>query len=120
VPPSETWNVVSLLTGDVVWADLGPPRGREQAGRRPAVVVSSNQYLDAVDTLALIVPVTSRDRGWPNHVLLSGNLHLRAPSFAMVEQARTVARERIVGTAGSIDEDCLRQIRFVLRAFLDL
>ncbi len=111
---------MSLLTGDVVWAELGAPRGREQAGRHPAVVVSSNQYLDVVDTLALILPVTSRDRGWPNHVLLTGDLHLPVPSFAMVEQPRAVARERIVGTAGSIDEACLRQIRFVLRAFLDL
>jgi len=67
-----------------------------------------------------IPQVTSRDRGWPNHVSLGGAIDLDVPGFAMVEQVRAIARERVHGIAGSIDEPCLRRIQFVLRAFLEL
>lgn len=116
----KTWSGVNLLTSDVVWVQFGPARGREQDGRRPAVVVSSNGYLAVADTLAIVVPVTSRDRGWPNHVRLSGDTGLSRGGFAMVEQVQTISRKRIVGTLGSIDEECLRDIRLYLQDFLDL
>ena len=109
-----------MLIGDILWAELGPGRGREQTGRRPVVVVSSNDYLAAVDSLLLAVPVTSRDRGWPNHVLLSGPTQLERPSYAITEQVQSISRERIVGTAGSIDGECLDRMRTYLRDFLDL
>ena len=41
-----------LLPGMVVWADLSPTQGREQSGRRPVLVVSSENYLSVVDTMA--------------------------------------------------------------------
>jgi len=109
-----------ILTGDIVWADLGEGVGREQGGRRPVVVVSSNEYQYAVNSLMLAVPVTSRDRGWPNHIQLSGPTALTASSYAMTEQVRSISRDRIVGAAGSIDQDCLDRIRVYLRDFFDL
>jgi mRNA interferase MazF len=111
---------VTLLIGDVVWAEFGPAHGREQHGRCPAVVVSSNDYLASVDALALVVPVTSRDRGWPNHVPLGGLVALDRPSFGMTEQVTTISRDRIVSSAGAIDEPCLQRIQMMLRAFLGL
>lgn len=109
-----------ILTGDILWVDLGLGVGREQGGRRPIVVVSSNDYLASVDALMLAVPVTSRNRAWPNHVPLSGPTALERPSYAMTEQVRSISRERIVGAAGSIDQDCLDRMRVYLRDFLDL
>jgi len=109
-----------ILTGDIAWADLGGGVGREQGGRRPVVVVSSNEYQYAVNSLVLAVPVTSRDRGWPNHIQLSGPTALAASSYAMTEQVRSISRARIVGAAGSIDQHCLDRIRVYLRDFFDL
>ena len=109
-----------IYTGEVVWADLGEGVGREQGGRWPLVVVSSNDYHHAVNSLVLAVPVTSRHRGWPNHVQLSGPTALTASSYAMTEQVRSISRDRIVGAAGSIDQDCLDRIRVYLRDFFDL
>ncbi|MDJ0336022.1 type II toxin-antitoxin system PemK/MazF family toxin [Salinibacterium sp. G-O1] len=109
-----------ILTGDILWAELGSGRGREQTGRRPVVVVSSNEYLASVDSLLLVVPVTSRDRGWPNHVALTGPTDLQRPSYAMTEQILSVSRDRIVGAAGSINQECLDRMRVYLRDFLDL
>ncbi len=47
----------------VAWAELDSVRGREQAGRRPAIVIASDLYLEQADTLAIIVPATTNDRG---------------------------------------------------------
>lgn len=111
-PPSE------LSSGDVVWVALDPTKGREQSGHRPAVVVSSNDYLDAATTLAIVVPVTSRDRHWPNHVRLRGDTGLDPDSWAMTEQIRTISRDRVTSVAGRIDARCLTEIRQFLRDFL--
>jgi mRNA interferase MazF len=111
---------VNLFSGDVVWADLGPARGREQDGRRPLVIVASDNYLEVVDTLVIGLPVTSRERGWPNHVPLTGPTGLERPSFAMTEQILTVSRERIRAIAGRIDAESLGAVQVYLRDFLGL
>ena len=53
--------------GDAVWIDFDPQTGREQAGRRPAVVLSPAAYNGRVG-LALFCPVTSRVKGYPFEV----------------------------------------------------
>lgn len=105
--------------GTVVWVDLDPAIGREQAGRRPAVVVASAGYLSAVTELVIIVPATTKQRGWPQQVELTGSaLQLPLPTYAMTEQPRTISRRRISGIAGKIDERCLDEIRRWLTDFL--
>ncbi len=55
--------------GDLVWISLNPQAGHEQAGRRPALVVSPGPYNDRVGLL-LCCPVTSRVKGYPFEVAL--------------------------------------------------
>ena len=55
--------------GDLIWLDCTPQSGREQAGRRPALVFSPSAY-NAKVGLALICPITSRVKGYPFEVLL--------------------------------------------------
>lgn len=109
-----------LAPGDVVWASLLPVRGREQGGHRPAVIASSNGYLRAVTTLAVIVPVTTVDRQWPNHIRLQGATGLDEPSWAMTEQLRTISRSRLTTVSGRVSQACLLEIRDWLATFLDL
>ena len=59
--------------GDVVWISLNPQAGHEQAGRRPAVVVSPGSY-NARTGLAILCPVTSKVKGYPFEVLLPAGL----------------------------------------------
>lgn len=97
--------------------DPDPTVGREQSGRRPAVIISGEGYLSVVDALAVVVPVTSVNRGWPNHVPMS----VRAtPSWAMTEQLRAVSRERLHGNLGRVDEVTFAHIREWVRDHLDL
>ncbi len=84
-------------------------------------MVASDLYLDQADTLAIILPATTTDRGWPNHVLLRGpRLELSQSTFVMTEQPRTVARDRLVGTIGSVDLATMREVDGWLRDFLAL
>jgi mRNA interferase MazF len=76
-------------------------------------------YLPAVDTLAIIVPVTSVDRGWPNHIPVVGAT-LPPRSWAVTEQVRTISRTRITESLGRVTSDTLAEIRLWIRDFLDL
>ena len=53
--------------GDAVWVDLDPEVGREQAGRRPALVLSSSKYNGRM-SLAIVCPITSQVKGFPFEV----------------------------------------------------
>ena len=55
--------------GDAVWITLDPQAGHEQAGRRPALVLSPSAYNGRVG-LALLCPITSRAKGYPFEVAL--------------------------------------------------
>ncbi len=103
----------------MVWAWLDPTVGREQSGRRPVVVVSSEGYGDVMTMLLIVVPISRTDRGWPNHVRLAGVPALPT-SFAMTEQPRTISRDRVGDQIGRIDEPCLYEIKLWLADFLDL
>ncbi len=53
--------------GDIVWLEFDPQSGHEQAGKRPALVVSPENYNGKVG-LALFMPITSRIKGYPFEV----------------------------------------------------
>ena len=55
--------------GDVVWINMNPNVGHEQAGRRPAVVLSPSAYNGKVG-LALLCPVTNQIKGYPFEVVI--------------------------------------------------
>jgi len=53
--------------GDIIWLDFDPSLGHEQAGRRPAIVLSSFKYNQKVG-LAVVCPITSQIKGYPFEV----------------------------------------------------
>ena len=55
--------------GDLVWIDFNPQAGHEQAGRRPALVLSPKSY-NTKTNLAVICPITSQIKGYPFEVLV--------------------------------------------------
>jgi mRNA interferase MazF len=57
--------------GDLVWLTFDPQAGREQSGRRPALIVSPRAY-NARSRLALACPITSRVKGYPFEVAVTG------------------------------------------------
>jgi len=62
--------------GDVVWLQFNPQIGHEQAGRRPALVVSPKSYNQKVG-LGLFCPITSNVKGYPFEVLLPAEVKVQ-------------------------------------------
>ncbi len=67
--------------GDVVWITLNPQAGHEQAGRRPAVVLSPQSYNNKTG-LAILCPVTNQIKGYPFEVLIPEELPVKGAILA--------------------------------------
>ena len=61
--------------GDVVWINFNPQAGHEQAGRRPAVVLSSEAY-NRKTCLAILCPITNQVKGYPFEVAIPAGLEV--------------------------------------------
>lgn len=61
--------------GDIVWVTFNPQAGHEQAGRRPALVLSPAAYNGKVG-LAILCPITSQIKGYPFEVLIPDGLKI--------------------------------------------
>ncbi len=89
------------LTPWQVWlVDFGQPTGHEQGGLRPAVVVGSPAHCRFPIGMALVVPLTTRDRGLDHHVRIdSPEAGLNRPSWARTEEITTVSTQRFARSA---------------------
>ena len=67
--------------GDIVLLEFHPQRGREQAGRRPAIVLSPRSY-NAKVGLAILCPITSHPKGYPFEVALPTGLKTKGVILA--------------------------------------
>ena len=62
--------------GDAIWINFNPQAGHEQAGRRPAIVLSPQSYNGKVG-LCLLCPITNQVKGYPFEVLIPANLDIK-------------------------------------------
>ena len=67
--------------GDVVWITLNPQAGHEQAGRRPALILSPQAYNGKVG-LAILCPITTQIKGYPFEVLIPPGLPITGAILA--------------------------------------
>lgn len=107
--------------GSVWFVNLDPVIGHEQGGHRPALVVSSDHLHVIPSRLAIVIPITTRDRGLRAHIPIAppegGLAH---PSLAMTEQPRTISVQRLNRRLGSVADATLAEVVDRLRWFLDL
>ena len=76
-----------MKQGDIIWVDFDPTKGREQAGHRPAVVISQTVYNTKRDLL-LICPITNKVKPLRFHVLLDNRT--KTQGDIICEQVRTI------------------------------
>jgi mRNA interferase MazF len=106
---------------DVWLIDFGDPVGREQAGRRPAVVVSANDLNDSKAGVVIVVPTTTIARGLPSHIEIdSHDSGLDETSYAKCEDVKSISEQRLIAQLGAVDEGTMHQIARVLQFLLDL
>ncbi len=102
--------------GDLVWITLNPQAGHEQAGRRPAVILSPRAY-NAKVGLALMCPITSQVKGYPFEVLIPVGLPVEGAVLA--DQLKSLDwRARRADRIGSLPQavvaDVLARVRTLL------
>ena len=107
--------------GEVWLADFSSTAGREQRGTRPALVISLDRFNHGSAGLAIVVPVTTTERGIPFHIPISRpEGGLKKDSYAMCENVRSVSRERLLKRLGEASEPTLRLVEDRLRVLLGL
>jgi len=98
--------------GDLVWLSFDPQAGHEQAGHRPAFVLSPESY-NRKTSLLLACPVTSKVKGYPFEVVLPDGLAVSGVILAdQIKSLDWKARraEFVARTPGSVIEDVLSLI----------
>jgi len=100
--------------GDIVWLSFDPQAGREQAGHRPAVVLSPAVY-NAKTSLMVCCPMTTQIKNYPFEVVISaGN-----PSAVLADQVKSLDwRRRRAKRKGAISADELAEVRAKIWALI--
>jgi mRNA interferase MazF len=112
---------VSARRGEIWLVDFGEPIGREQAGRRPAVVVSADRLNDSPAGVVIVIPCTTTHRGLPSHVELDPDATgLEEVSYAKCEDIKSVSSQRLIARLGAANEIALFAITRALRFLIDL
>ena len=106
--------------GDIWLVDFGEPVGREQAGRRPAVVVSADPLNDSRAGVVIVVPCTTRRRELPSHVELDPKqCGPDEVSYAKCEDVKSVSENLLVARLGAANDEALFAVTRALRFLLD-
>jgi len=101
--------------------DLDPTRGHEQAGKRPALVVSVDLFNAGPAGLVIVLPITSKAKEVRSHVAVQppeGGLH--RPSYVKCEDVRSVAAERLGKRLGTVSSATMEAVAMRLRILMDL
>ena len=106
-----------ILRGDIFWAELGPTEGKEQAGRRPVLVLSHDIFNQKSGTV-IAVAITSKEpkAGFPLTLEIVGT-KLPKRSWAKIGQIRTLSTDRLNGKIGSVS---LEEIESVIEGLMDI
>lgn len=96
--------------GDIYYAQLSPIVGSEQEGLRP-VIILQNDIGNRYSPTTIIAPISSKSEAkakLPTHFFLRNVLEV--PSVILLEQIRTVDKQRLREYVGTLDEDFMREI----------
>ena len=106
--------------GEIWDVDFSPQVGREQAGIRPALVISNDQFNTVRNDLYIVAPITGTDRGLAYHVEVEppeGGLTKR--SLVMCEQEKSQSAQRFLRRRGKVADQTLALVQQIVGTFID-
>ena len=107
--------------GEVWVVDFGESLGHEQAGFRPAVVVSADRLNESPAGVLMVVPGTTARRDLPSHIEIEpGDSGLDQVTYAKCEDLKSISEKRLISRLGRVGSDVMFEIGRVLRFLLDL
>ena len=97
-----------ILRGDIIWANLDPTTGHEQAGRRPVLILSHDFFNEKSGTV-IAVALTSQPQkaGFPLTLPLDDKIATKL-SWIKISQIRTLSTLRLGKTIGRVTEEQLQ------------
>lgn len=106
----------------VIEAELDPVVGSEQSGLRPVLVVSNDEFNQAMTNLTVLPLTSTRRELYPSEVYLPRNAAGQPrDSIIMAHQVRTISRQRLRRHLGYLDDPSLREaVRQAIRVHFDL
>ncbi len=107
--------------GEIWLVSLDPTQGREQAGTRPALVISVDLFNHGAAELVVVIPITSKAKGIPLHVEIEppeGGLTLT--SFVKCEDVRSISTSRLAKRLGKVSPQTMDVVEDRLRVLLGL
>ncbi len=113
---------MTVFQWSVFEADLDPVSGAEQRGRRPVLVVSNEEFNQAMPNVTVLPLTSTRRRLYPSEVLLAeGAAGQHHTSIVMGHQIRTISRQRLGRILGRLEDAELRlAIHAAIREHLDI
>lgn len=107
-----------IKRGEIYIADLTASEGSEQNGVRPVLVIQNDKG-NAYAPTVIIAPISSQMRkaAFPTHVVLEG---MQRPSFAALEQIRTIDKRRLIKHIGRIDDATQNRVNHAIRVSLSV
>ena len=114
--------VMQCKRGEVYFADLNPVRGREQGGRRPVLIVQ-NDIGNRHSPVTIVAAITSSvaERPYPTEVrLMAGEGGLPKDSAVLLNQIKTIDKDRLERCLGQLDASAMRQVDEAIKISLGL
>lgn len=102
--------------GDVVIVDFNPQAGHEQAGKRPALVLSPHNF-NGVTGFAWVCPITSQVKGYPFEVAVEGAN--KTQGVILTDQLKSLDRvARRLHVVDRVSDDCLAKVKTLVSTIL--
>lgn len=113
---------MNIPTRGEVWiVNLNPTKGHEQAGYRPGLVISVDTFNHGPAGLAVITPITTKEKGIPFHVPIEPpEAGMSKKIFIKCEDVRSVSTERLSKCLGMVSPETLKAVEDRLKILLDL
>lgn len=111
---------MTIMRGDIYYADLSPVIGSEQGGYRPVLILQNNKG-NKFSTTVIVAPISSKvqKNKIPTHVLIE-NEQLERKSIVLLEQIRTIDKKRIFDKVGCVTKDKMDLVNEAIKTSLDI
>lgn len=107
--------------GEVWLGSLNPTLGREQAGKRPLLVISDDLFNASRADLVIVIPLTSQQKNIPYHIPVSSpEGGLKVPSYIKCEDVRSISKQRLEHHLGTVSASTLALVEDRLRLLMKL
>lgn len=102
--------------GDIVIIDFDPQAGHEQAGKRPALVLSPKQF-NKITGFVWLCPITSQVKGYPFEVVVTGSE--KTQGVILTDQLKSLnAQARRLHKVDQVSTDCLANVKVLVATIL--